>query len=47
MDKDKIKETIIGMIDGIEDEEDLQMLYGFVRACAEHEKCTGAFSPHS
>ena len=47
MDKDNIKETIINMIDGIQDEKDLQMLYGFVRACTEHEKSTGVFSPHS
>ena len=47
MDKDKIKETIISMIDGIKDERDLQMLYGFVKACAEHEKRIGVFSPRS
>ena len=47
MDKDNIKETIISMIDGIQDERDLQMLYGFVRACTEHERCSGNTSPHS
>jgi hypothetical protein len=40
MDKDKIKETIISMINRVEDEKDIQMLYGFVKACVEYEKCT-------
>lgn len=40
MDKEEFKEIIKVMVDSIEDENDLQMVYGFIKACTEREKCT-------
>jgi len=45
MDKDNFKNAIIEMINTLEDESDLKMLYGLARACAENEKAQGDIKP--